>query len=73
MYLQLRCRVYLPVGQNLQDHVLTMFGPFLVDTPESVLLSRVFNWKTVTDFTKKMRSGNKLIYLSINITKSTSF
>ena len=47
----------MPVGQNMQDHVLTIAGPFVVDTPESLLLSRAVRVRTVFDFARRMRTG----------------
>ncbi|ODM94676.1 Glucose dehydrogenase [FAD, quinone], partial [Orchesella cincta] len=31
--LGIKCQINLPVGKNLMDHTMTIFGPFTVDTP----------------------------------------
>lgn len=43
-------RVDLPVGKNLQDHVGTLVGPFLVDKPVSIVAERDFNEAAVYEF-----------------------
>ena len=34
----------LPVGRNLQDHVTTMLGPFVLDKPWSFLPTRLLRY-----------------------------
>ena len=46
----IKCRVNLPVGQNLQDHPLTLVGPILVNESHSLMLDRDLKFSTLTDF-----------------------
>ena len=34
----------LPVGQNLQDHLTTMLGPFIIDKPWTFLPSQLLRY-----------------------------
>lgn len=41
----------LPVGQNLQDHIMANIGPFTLETPgASFALNRDFKIETITDY-----------------------
>merc|ERR1719357_223233 len=40
----------LPVGKNLQDHLTTMLGPFMINKPLSFDPSRFMSFKTLYDF-----------------------
>ncbi|CAL8091108.1 unnamed protein product [Orchesella dallaii] len=42
--------VDLPVGRNLQDHVITFVGPMLLNQSESFLLTRDLSLKSFSDF-----------------------
>ncbi|XP_035709623.1 glucose dehydrogenase [FAD, quinone] isoform X1 [Folsomia candida] len=42
--------VDLPVGKNLQDHIFSVVGPFLLNKQESFVLDRDTNLKTFSDF-----------------------
>ncbi|ODM94348.1 Glucose dehydrogenase [FAD, quinone], partial [Orchesella cincta] len=49
--LGIKCLIDLPVGLNLQDHILVPFGPFTLETPQNtMMLGRDFAMKTVTDY-----------------------
>lgn len=43
-------RANLPVGRNLQDHVGTLLGPFLINKPVSVLPGRDINENSVQQY-----------------------
>lgn len=40
------------VGQNLQDHVLTLFGPFLLNESISFLTDRDLTYQSVLEYVK---------------------
>jgi len=48
--LGIKVRKDLPVGKNLQDHVSTFLGPFLIDKPVSFNMDRDVNTNTIADF-----------------------
>ncbi|CAL8123099.1 unnamed protein product [Orchesella dallaii] len=48
--LKIPCRINLPVGRNLQDHVGTRVGPFLIDKPLSLLPERYLTEDAVNQF-----------------------
>lgn len=48
--LQIKPRVNLPVGQNLQDHIFAVVGPFLLNQTVSYILDRDTNLKTLVDY-----------------------
>lgn len=51
--LQITPTLDLPgVGQNLQDHVLTLFGPFLLNTSISFLTDRDLTYQTMMDYAR---------------------
>ncbi|CAL8123101.1 unnamed protein product [Orchesella dallaii] len=50
--LKIPVRANLPVGRNLQDHVGTFVGPFLIDKPISILPERDYNDDAVYQFLK---------------------
>ena len=37
----------LPVGQNLQDHLTTMLGPFIIDKPWTFLPSQLLRYLSI--------------------------
>jgi len=43
-------RLDLPVGKNLQDHIFTVIGPFLLNQTVSYILDRDTNLKTLVDY-----------------------
>jgi choline dehydrogenase-like flavoprotein len=50
---QIPVKIDLPgVGQNLQDHISGFVGPFVIESPKTMLLDRDINAKTVMDFTQ---------------------
>ena len=46
----IKCRLNLPVGENLQDHPLTFVGPILVNESHSLMPDRDFTVSAVTDY-----------------------
>lgn len=48
--LGIECKVNLPVGRNLQDHIFTGGVNFLLKDPVSVVQSRVFTMDIVTSY-----------------------
>ncbi|ODM94363.1 Glucose dehydrogenase [FAD, quinone] [Orchesella cincta] len=46
----IKVRKSLPVGKNLQDHVSTSLGPFLINKPISFNMDRDINTNTIADF-----------------------
>ncbi|ODM94671.1 Glucose dehydrogenase [FAD, quinone] [Orchesella cincta] len=36
--LGIKCQIDLPVGKNLMDHIMIVFGPFFVDTPGKTIV-----------------------------------
>ncbi|CAL8100287.1 unnamed protein product [Orchesella dallaii] len=49
--LGINCLIDLPVGKNLQDHIMAVVGPFIVDTPGTTnVISRDFTTNTLTDY-----------------------
>ena len=46
----LKCRVNLPVGQNLQDHPLVFLGPILVNKSVSLMPDRNISVATGLDY-----------------------
>ncbi|CAL8109013.1 unnamed protein product [Orchesella dallaii] len=49
--LGIKCLIDLPVGQNLQDHVTSIIGPFTIETPgKTMMLSRDASIRSVLDF-----------------------
>lgn len=48
-----RPKVDLPVGLNLQDHISTYLGPFVVDKPVSMLFDRDITSQSFVDYTQK--------------------
>ncbi|CAG7834540.1 unnamed protein product [Allacma fusca] len=48
--MQIKCRVNLPVGQNLHDHLVANVGPFLIEPPLSLISDRDVSPQSVLDF-----------------------
>lgn len=46
----IRPLINLPVGQNLQDHIFAVIGPFILNETVSYILDRDTNLKTVVDY-----------------------
>jgi len=47
---QIHVKISLPVGQNLQDHISSLVGPFLIDAPLSIIPERDINSDSIADF-----------------------
>lgn len=58
------------VGQNLQDHVLSTIGPFLLKEPVSFVFDRDFSINTVLqyEFNRTGKKVNNLIKLKLKMT-----
>lgn len=50
--LQISCRVHLPVGQNLQDHVTTLIGPITL-AGKSLLIDRDINLDAIRSYSNE--------------------
>ncbi|ODM86534.1 hypothetical protein Ocin01_20148, partial [Orchesella cincta] len=49
--LGIECQINLPVGKNLMDHIMIIFGPFIVDTPgKTNVPGRDITLNTVADY-----------------------
>lgn len=78
-FLQIKPIVDLPVGQNLQDHTMVMFGPFIVNsTNQTYNIQRDFTIETLTNYIKDgtgvmstplLSNGVGYIYSSIALEK----
>ena len=66
----IKCRVDLPVGQNLQDHVGTVLGPMLINESHSLIPDRNISLSALTDY---MYNGTgPLAFLPVSVTGKIS-
>lgn len=50
MFSKIKVRMNSPVGQNLQDHIGTFPGPFLINEPKSFVVDRDITSNAIADF-----------------------
>ncbi|CAL8100281.1 unnamed protein product [Orchesella dallaii] len=73
----IKCLIDLPVGKNLHDHIMVMFGPFTVDTPgKAIPLGIHSGLNTVTDYFTQHKGvmasptgANAIAYIHSSISK----
>ncbi|ODM91657.1 Glucose dehydrogenase [FAD, quinone], partial [Orchesella cincta] len=75
--LGIKCLINLPVGRNLMDHIMAMFGPFTVETPgKTNVLGRDITLNTVSDYFSKRKGfmasaigANAVAYVHSSLSK----
>ncbi|ODN00471.1 Glucose dehydrogenase [FAD, quinone], partial [Orchesella cincta] len=75
--LGIKCLIDLPVGKNLQDHIMTVFGPFIMEKPGTAnVFVRDFTLNTVADYFSKHKglmatpvSANAVAYIHSSLSK----
>ena len=69
----IKCRVNLPVGQNLQDHVGTLIGPITVEGGQAFMMDRNISLSAVTDYIYNGAGPMAFVPVSVTGKMSSSF
>ncbi|ODM89792.1 Glucose dehydrogenase [FAD, quinone], partial [Orchesella cincta] len=75
--LGIKCQIDLPVGKNLMDHIMIVFGPFIVDTPgKTIVPGRDITLHTAVEYFSKWKgimasavAANAVAYIHTKFSK----
>jgi hypothetical protein len=69
---QIKCKIDLPVGQNLQDHVVSVVGPFIVNETVSFVADRDISRESMNEY-RENGTGKNFIIMEHTITVFSIF